>query len=283
MSEEEKKKVKKPKSTARKVIEWVLTGIFGAIFVVLGLAQIDGMVHKKDHYGQLVRFGFSNYVVRTDSMEPDYKVESANIAFLEDVDKIYKRFQKGEELNATFWDSYTAENEYTKPLTHPELTKRTEPASPGFNAPMTHQIKEIHVNPSLKKGEGRYTFITAGINTRSEYMGWKEGDPDLIINQYQVFTEKELLGIVIINSNFLGAVFNFVGSPFGLLALLLVPALYLIITSVIDIFKAYKDPDEEVTEGAPNSNKGNLDLSDEDKKRLKEELLEEMLNKKKGE
>ena len=36
MSEEEKKKVKRPKSTARKVIEWVLTGIFGALFLVLG-------------------------------------------------------------------------------------------------------------------------------------------------------------------------------------------------------------------------------------------------------
>ena len=283
MSEEEKKKVKKPKSTARKVIEWVLTGIFGALFLVLGFAQIDGMVHKKDHYGQLVRFGFSNYVVRTDSMEPDYKVNSANIAYLEDADKVYKRFQKGDTINATFWDIYTVENEYTKPLNHPELTKRTDPASPGFNAPMTHQVKEIHVNPALKKGQGRYTFITAGINNRSIYMGWQEGDPDLVINQYQVFTEKELLGIVIINSNFLGAVFNFVGSPFGLLALLLVPALYLIITSVIDIFKAYKEPDEPVAEGGPNPNKGNLDLSEEDKKRLKEELLEEMLKKKKGE
>ena len=283
MSEEEKKKVKRPKSTARKVIEWVLTGIFGALFLVLGFAQIDGMVHKKDHYGQLVRFGFSNYVVRTDSMEPDYKVDSANIAYLEDADSIYKRFQKGETINATFWDVYTVENEYTKPLNHPELTKRTDPASPGFNAPMTHQVKEIHINPAVKKGQGRYTFITAGINRRSVYMGWKEGDPDLTINQYQVFTEKELLGIVIVNSNFLGAVFNFVGSPFGLLALLLVPALYLIITSVIDIFKAYKEPEEAPAEGTVNPNKGNLDLSEEDKKRLKEELLEEMLNKKKGE
>ena len=283
MSEEEKKKVKKPKSTARKVVEWILTGIFAALFVVLGCAQIDGMIHKKDHYNQLIRFGFSNYVVETDSMEPDYKVKSANIAYLEDVDNIYKRFQKGETINATFWDVYTVENEYTRPLNHPELTKRTDPASPGFNAPMTHQVKEIHVNPALKKGQGRYTFITAGINRRSVYMGWKEGDPDLTINQYQVFTEKELLGVVIINSNFLGAVFNFVGSPFGLLALLLVPALYLIITSVIDIFKAYKEQEEAPAEGTVNPNKGNLDLSEEDKKRLKEELLEEMLNKKKGE
>lgn len=285
MSEEKSKRVKKPKSTARKIVEWVLTGLFLVLFAVLGFAQIDGMMHKKDHYNQLVRFGFSNYVVATDSMEPKYKVKSANIAYLEDADKIYQRFLKGDEIDATFWDVYTVNNQYTVPLNHPELKTRTPPASPGFNAPMTHQIKEIHVNPNLKKGDGRYTFITAGINTKSEYMGWKEGNPEITIDQYQVFTEKELLGVVIINSNFLGAVFGFVASPFGLLALLLIPALYLIITSVIDIFKAYKEP-EEATEGGPKEishQQGTIELSEEDKKRLKEELLEEMLKKKKGE
>ena len=280
---EESKKVKKPKSTVRKVLEWVLTGIFGVLFLTLAFAQIDGMVHKKDHYNQVIRFGFSNYVVRTDSMEPKYKVKSANIAYLEDADSIYKRFQKGEEIDVTFWDVYTVNNEYTVPFNHPALTKRTDPASVDFNAPMTHQVKEIHINPNLKKGQGRYTFITAGINTRSVYMGWKEGDPDLVINQYQVFTEKELLGVVIANSNFLGGVFNFVGSPFGLLGLLLIPALYLIITSVIDIFKAYKEPEEANEGGSTVVDKGTIDLSEEDKKRLKEELLEEMLKKKKGE
>ena len=280
---EENKKVKKPKSTVRKVLEWVLTGIFGVLFLTLAFAQIDGMVHKKDHYNQVIRFGFSNYVVRTDSMEPKYKVKSANIAYLEDADSIYKRFQKGEEIDVTFWDVYTVNNEYTVPFNHPALTKRTDPASVEFNAPMTHQVKEIHINPNLKKGQGRYTFITAGINTRSVYMGWKEGDPDLVINQYQAFTEKELLGVVIANSNFLGGVFNFVGSPFGLLGLLLIPALYLIITSVIDIFKAYKEPEEASEGGSTVVDKGTIDLSEEDKKRLKEELLEEMLKKKKGE
>ena len=58
--EEEKKKVKKPKSKARKIIEWVLTGIFAALFVVAGIAQIDGIVHKKDHYGQQIRFGYGD-------------------------------------------------------------------------------------------------------------------------------------------------------------------------------------------------------------------------------
>ena len=150
--------------------------------------------------------------------------------------------------------------------------------------PMTHRVQEIHINEALKKGEGKYTFITAGINTRSTNMGYKEGDPDLTINQYQAFTEKELLGRVVVGSAFLGGVFSFVSSVWGLLILLLVPAFYLMITSVLDLFKAYKEPDENEVEDKPKEEKpqGGRELSEADKKRLKEELLKEMMNKKKG-
>lgn len=275
MSDTEKKRQKKPKSKTRKILEWVLTGFFLVLFAIIGFAQIDGMVHKKDHYGQLIRFGFSNYVVQTESMEPKYMKNTAIIDYLEDVDKIYARYQNGEEINVTFMDVYSTRNEFTNPENNPQLTQRTS----ATNVPMTHQIKEIHVNDAVKKGEGKYYFITAGINTGVSTAVDAHGQ----IYQYQVFTEKELLGVVMANSVFLGGVFAFVSSPFGLLALLLIPALYLIITSVIDIFKAYKEPEEATPSGdAPKENKGNLDLSEEDKKRLKEELLQEMLNKKKG-
>ena len=273
---EEQKKTKKPKSKTRKILEWVLTGFFLVLFAIVGIAQIDGMVHKKDHYNQLIRFGYSNYVVETESMEPKYKKGTAIIDFLEDSDKIYARYQKGDEINVTFMDVYQNKNEYTYPSNHPHLTTRT----PATGVPMTHQVKEIHLNSGAKKGEGKYIFITAGINTGVSAATDADGE----IYQYQVFTEKELLGVVIANSAFLGGIFAFVGSPFGLLALLLIPALYLIITSVIDIFKAYKDPEEESASpsSGENKEKGTLELSEADKKRLKEELLEEMLNKKKG-
>ena len=272
-------KAKKPKSKTRKIIEWVLTGIFLAIFAVVGLAQIDGLVNKKSHYNQQIRFGYGTFVVQTDSMEPEYKVKTAIITYLEDADKIYKSYQAGKDIDVTFFDAYTGENEYTKPMDHPELTRRTS----ATQYPMTHRVQEIHVNENLKKGEGKYTFITAGINRRSEYLGWREGDPDIVIDQYQVFTEKELLGRVKVNSPFLGGVFGFVSSIWGLLILLLIPSFYLIITSVIYIFKAYKEP-EEIPEGEKvEKTNGEVELSEEDKKRLKEELLKEMINKKKGE
>ena len=271
MAQEEvkEKRVKKPKSKARKIIEWILTGLFVILFGVIMAGQIDGWIHKKDHYGQQIRFGYSTYVVQTDSMEPDYKVKSAIVTYLEDADKIYERYQKKETVDLTFYDVYMAPLDDNIPYDN-SLKDRVH--APTEMPIVTHRLREMHVNPNVKKGEGKYIFICSGINTGGSLS--KEG-------QYQAFTEKELLGRVVANSAFLGGVFGFVGSPFGLLVLLLIPAFYLVITSVIDIFKAYKEP-EEAKEGATSGN-GPVELSEADKKRLKEQLLEEMLNKKKGE
>ena len=273
------KKEKKPKNKARKIIEWVLTGLFLVLFAIAGVAQIDGLVNKNKHYGQQIRLGYATFVVKTESMEPKYMVDSAIITYLEDADKIYERYQKNEDIDVTFYDVYTAETEYTKPLNHPELTMRTNPAEYPI---ITHRVKEIHVNNALAKGEGKYTFIVAGINTGVGAATNANGE----IYQYQVFTEKELLGRVVIGSAFLGGVFNFVSSIWGLLILLLIPSFYLIIVSVIDIFKAYKEPEEQAAtaSGAPVASNPSItkELSEEDKKRLKEELLQEMLGNKKG-
>ena len=288
--EEEKKKVKKPKSKARKIIEWVLTGIFGVFFIILGIGQIDGMVHKKDHYGQMLKFGYGTFVVQTDSMERDankkkvYGVKSALITHLDNPEKIYKDFSAGKTVDVTFFDCYNANTIYTAPTSpqNSELRIRT----PVANYPLTHRVREIHMNtdPNIKKGQGKYTFIVAGINPYSKNLG-SDGETPITIDQYQAFTEKELLGRVVIGSAFLGGVFGFVSSIWGLLVLLLIPAFYLVITSVIDIFKAYKEPEEEKALSADEDSKesnGPLELSEADKKRLKEELLQEMLEKKKG-
>lgn len=285
MSEEVKKekRVKKPKSKARKIIEWVITGIFLALFAVIMAGQIDGMVHRKDHYGKDVRFGFGTFIVETDSMAPQYKVKTALITYLDSMDKIYESFNKGETVDLTFVYTTITPSERTKPISHPDLTKQTNDKydKDVDSLPMTHRVMEIHKDDSIALGKGRYIFITAGINTRSTWLGWQEGQPDITIDQYQAFTEKEVLGRVVVNSPFLGQVFKFVSSVLGLLILLLIPAFYLVITSVLDIFKAYKEPETEKVGGESTTNSGTIELSEEDKKRLKEELLEEMINNKK--
>ena len=282
MEEEKKKRVKRPKSKARKIIEWVLTGLFLAFFGVIMVGQIDGMVHRKDHYGQQIRLGYATFVVQTTSMEPEIKKGSAIVTYLYSAEEIYNKFNNGETVDLTFVDGYNVNNETTKPSAegNEQYTFRT---SVDPSIPITHRLIEVHYYPDVALGKGRYVFITAGINN-----GDKAGtDAEGRVNQYQAFSESQLLGQVVANSNFLGGFFKFIGSPFGLLALLMIPAFYLVITSVLDIFKAYKDPDEEaVTEGGPSkegSANGNKELSEEDKKRLKEELLKEMMNKKKGE
>ena len=65
-----KKREKKPKSKAVKIIEWVLLGIFLLVFGFLGAAQIDGMVNKNKNNDEEIRFGVGTFIVLTNSMEP---------------------------------------------------------------------------------------------------------------------------------------------------------------------------------------------------------------------
>ena len=77
---------------------------------------------------------------------------------------------------------------------------------------------------------------------------------------------------------------NFISSPIGLIVLLLVPAAYLIIESSIDIFKAVKESEETEAEVKKIEAEGGErlnNMSDEERKRLKDELLQEMLQSKK--
>ena len=85
---------------------------------------------------------------------------------------------------------------------------------------------------------------------------------------------------------FLGKVFRFIVSPIGLIIVLLIPAAYLIIVSSIDIFKAMKSSEEEesaTVNGDVPSGNTLANVSSKDRERLKKELLEEMINKKKEE
>ena len=275
VSPEEKKKVKKPKSKARKIVEWILTGIFFIAFGLFAAGQIDGMIHKSDNYGQTISFGFGSFVILTDSMEPDYMTDSAIITYREDLNSVYERYQKSLtddsiKIDMTFMDIY---NVSVKPEFHPDLNDQTN--HPCTNTVMTHRLREIHIDETKEYGEGRYTFIVSGINV-SEHQSQA--------GQYQAFTEKQYLGVVQANSKVLGGFYRFISSPWGLLVFLLIPAFYLVITSVLDIFSAMKDDDENGEGGDDNKNTpSSLDeLSDKDRERLKKELLEQMLSKKGG-
>ena len=270
------KKEKKPKSLTAKIIEWVITGVFGVLFLFAFAGFIDGMVHKKQYFGETLRFGWATFVVQTDSMADHLPVDSAIITYRESPKKIFNMIQNGKDnIDASFFDYCDT----PAPDPSPELDYRT----PHKKMVMTHRIIGAFEKTDVKEGDGRYVFYAAGTNPSSDQVG----------NQYQVFTEKEYLGVVKICSNFLGGFFKFVSSIWGLLILLLVPAFYLVIVSVLDIFKAYKEDDEKEVVATQNadgtavasegSGSSRLDsLSDAQREKLKQELLQEMIEKKKN-
>ncbi len=246
-------KNKKPKSKARKIIEWILTGLFAVIFVFFGVMTIIGQVTKKDNFN-VPRYGdYQVLEVLTDSMSPKYKVKSA--VFVKKIK--YEKFEVGDDI--TFmWRINSSVGEM----------------------PMTHQLLEIQTPEET--GTGHYRFVAHGINKNSKQCN---GD---CTGQTQVFDETKVLGKVVGHSIVIGAVFNFMTKPIGLLLLLLIPALYLIATSVIDIVMAVKDDEDDkvVVEGATSEVKEDdplKGLSKEDIARLKEEMLNEMIEEKQKE
>ena len=264
---EKPKKEKKPKSKARKIIEWVLFSIFGAACAFVLIATIDGMVRQKQNHGQSIRFGVGSFVIQTDSMEPKMMVGSAIITYKEDVRTFESRLEKGEIIDVTFWNepvAYSFEPD-TEEFKGHQATNLTIPA------PMTHRLREVHIDENAQFGKGRYYFVVSGINDQGELSK---------IGQYQVFTEQQYLGTVKMVSPVLGRVFNFMISIWGLLILLIVPAAYLIVSSSIDIFKAFKQAETEEEKVKEAGDDKLAAISNDDRERLKKELLEQMIKEK---
>ena len=260
------KKEKKAKSKARKIVEYALLGVFGVIFGVVLAGNISSMIHKKDNYGQPIRFGIGTFQIRTSSMEPDIGKGTIVISKKEDTTKFAQRLQNKETIDVVFANiavdaDFTPDN----PIYTPDNRVVT-------NEVMVHRLMEVHVNEEVELGKGRYTFVAAGINDQGEYA--KKA-------QHQVFTEVQYLGSVKITSSFLGGFTKVMSSPIGLIVLLLIPAGYLIATSSMDIYKALKEEEAGEEAPAPTGSERIDKLSDKDRERIKNELLEEMISKKK--
>ena len=268
---QEPTKKKRPKSKARKIIEWVLVGIFLAIAAVIGAGQIDGMVHKDQYYGQSIRFGVGSFYVLTNSMQGVYDEGTAIITYREDVGKIYSDFKSGVTIDMTFVNVDCGVSEYSIDFTTPDFRPENGGQKVVTNKVMTHRLREIHLDETKPVGQGRYVFVLSGVNDKGE---------SSLKGQYQLMTEKQYLGKVVIGSAFLGGVFHFVSSPWGLLVLLLIPAFYLIVASAIDIFRALKDTDGEDGGDSNQSVESLSSLSKEDRERLKREMLDELMDKK---
>lgn len=270
----ETKKVKKSK--LRKTLEWIFLSIFGVFFVVIFGFQIVGNITKKDNFGVPNVLGTQIMMVLTDSMEPDYKVDDMIIVQKISPEKIYNLVASNhttKEGTIKFQD--TAQN--LKWIEQECLVIDTDSlkidlsfyySTSQLKMTMTHRLVGIRLNEDIKEGSGRYDFFVQGINKESKNYSGDQG---------QAFDERVLLGKVQFGSTFLGIVYKGVTSVWGLLILILLPSGYLIITSILDIVKGLKEDDEDTKQKVESTD--GLQLSNEDKERLKSELLEELLNK----
>ena len=264
-------KVKKEKSKARKIIEWVLFVVFGTACAAVLAANVSAMINKKKNFGQSIKFGFGTFIILTNSMEPEIHVNDFILTYKEDAAKLNDRFASGEKVDVTFMNIAPEVSDFT-----PDSEEFKTGSQVVTNRVMTHRLREVHINEEKAVGNGHYIFVASGINSGGESS--KEG-------QYQVFTEVEYLGTVKSVNSFVGRFMNFISSPIGLIILLLVPAGYLITVSSIDIFKAVKAQEEgEAVVVESNQASGDPDrlskISDEERARLKNELLEQMMKEK---
>ena len=84
------KKPKKPKSKARKIIEWILTGIFAAGLVGIVVIQIVNKTSKNQF-----TFGPKFQKVLTDSMSPTYKVNDIIVIDKISAEDLYQKIESG--------------------------------------------------------------------------------------------------------------------------------------------------------------------------------------------
>ena len=240
MSKETKGKVKKP--LYKKIIDWFIGIIIVFLCAIVGIFAVATFTtNKNETYGLTFAFDHSFLIVLTDSMEPEYKVDSCII------------IKKVNQEDVKIGD---------------DLTFYYEP----YQMVVTHRVVDIIIDESSPY----YTFKLHGINTNSEQCKNANGYEDCT-DQYQIITSDKVLGKVVANNYALNVIIHV--DKLLLIILLLIPGSYLIFTSARSLIKALKDDDEVKTSNSELSLDG-LKAEDIErlKKDLLNEMLEDMEN-----
>lgn len=269
----------KKKNKVKKIFNWIIAGVFGSLLVAL---TIFNLINKFTGDGFV--FGSQYPMVLTDSMEPEYMVgDVLVINKIKNYDDLIDQYRLGDDgVEGSADDASSVVLLGTTTLTEGakiDLTFYYDIAGIGKEFSVTHRLSQVIIRDDVEVGNGKYIFTTHGINTNSEQCSTNGGD---CTGQKQTFDETKVIGKVQGVSPFLTVVYSAFTSIWGLLILILVPATYLIITSVIDIVKTMGEKEEIPTEGeGKNLPKDNSlkQLSPEDLERLKKELLNELLDK----
>lgn len=274
----EKVEIKK-KSKVKKIFNWIIASVFGSLLVAI---TIFNLVNKFAGDGFI--FGSQYPMVLTDSMEPEYMVGDVLIINkVKSYSDLVEEYRLGDDgVENTEDDAIVTIGSSTTTLVDGatiDLTFLYDIAGIGEEFSVTHRVSKVVIREDLEEGSGRFFFTTHGINTDSEQCSTNGGD---CTNQTQSFDERKVIGRVQSVNVFLTVVYSVFTSTWGLLALILIPAIYLIITSVIDIVKTMSEKEEtSSSSNSANPVKDDLlsQLSPKDLERLKKDLLNELLDK----
>jgi|GEM_PF-2651406 len=130
-----------------------------------------------------------------------------------------------------------------------------------------------------------------------DFHAYYSSSEDVSIASYSVNGSGIYMGKVVGHSDFVGGFYSFLEQPYGLILVILLPCAIIVISTIVDMVKVHQMSDEEVEakygdgkeEGTSEKNGASVNpddplagLSQEDKKRLQEELLASMLHKDKS-
>lgn len=278
------------KKNVVKIVGRVINTILIIFIAFIAIIEIVGLASKGSNYGVPTFFGFQVENVVTDSMAKDekgntlYPVGTALVSKKEDFNSIKVND------NVVFYgyalQPFTS-NVYQATVVHKvidfgEINGNKYLVVRGANTydhPDKYQVQYVFAsetnNPVIDDFKNRSASYT--------YTGKDFKDETKSVN-YSVTMAGVYMSKVVGASGFIGGLLNTLSSPTGLLLLILIPALIIIITSVVDIIKIKKTPEEEVGSKTKSEKVDSSDplegLSEEEKEKLKQEMIQEMLNEK---
>lgn len=206
---------KKAAKSVKKIILNIFSGVLiGFVVLVMGM-QIYGQA-TKDKNGGVINYGnFSMFRVLTDSMEPEYKVDT--MLFVKKIDP--------ESLKVD--DVITFRNNHTTNFTENSSSKKI----------ITHRIAEI------VEYDGQIAFWTIGDNLFAETCP----PSGCTFAQHDWVLADDIIGVVVAQNMVIGKINVLLEKPIAMFVLILIPIGLVFVSSLKDLFKQLKQ--KEVLEG----------------------------------
>jgi len=254
--EDTKKIEPKKKKSPMSYVRKVLDYVLIIFIAVIAVAEVVGLATKSSNYDVPNIFGYQFLVVETDSMAED---EFGNEVYPVGVGLICQKvdvdtIEVGDDITF-YWSS--------------------------INSTITHRVYEIETDDN---GEVE-SFLCHGINANAELYN---------ASQFQDVSVDLVLGKIVAKSYALGNFITAMQTPYVVILLIIIPAGFITVSSVIDMINVKKMSEEELEEkygeGKGKKDKPQVDpndplagMSEEEKEELKKQMIEEILDSEKGE